>query len=185
MLEQQPARAASRRAYDGKLVKVDVDTVRGPSGTEFELEIVRHPGAAAIVPLLSQPDSPDPAVLLIEQYRYAAAGKIWEVPAGVLEPGETPVDCARRELTEETGAVAETVEHLTTIYTTPGFTDERIHIFLATGLTIKEPNREADEFIRVEPVPLARALEMIRDGEIADAKSIVALLYVAGYRLNL
>ncbi len=185
MPDEQPARISTRRAYDGKLVKVDVDRVRGPSGREFDLEIVRHPGAAAIVPLLSDPDSPEPSVLLIEQYRYAAGGTIWEVPAGVLEAGEDPADCARRELTEETGAVAEAVEHLTTVFTTPGFTDERIHIFLATGLTVGEPDHEADEFIKMKPVPLARALEMIRDGEIADAKSIVALLYVAGYRLNL
>jgi ADP-ribose pyrophosphatase len=185
MPDEQPARISTRRAYDGKLVKVDVDRVRGPSGTEFDLEIVRHPGAAAIVPLLSDPDSPESTVLLIEQYRYAAGGTIWEVPAGVLEAGEDPADCARRELTEETGAVAAAVEHLTTVYTTPGFTDERIHIFLATGLTVGEPDLEADEFIKMKPVPLARALEMIRDGEIADAKSIVALLYVAGYRLNL
>ncbi|UCF40068.1 MAG: NUDIX hydrolase [Gemmatimonadota bacterium] len=185
MPQDLPTCVATRRAYDGKLVKVEVDTVRTPSGTEFDLEIVRHPGAAAIVPLLSQPDSPDPAVLLIEQYRYATGGAIWEVPAGVLEAGEDPADCARRELTEETGAVAGSVEHLTTIYTTPGFTDERIHVFLATDLTQREPSHEPDELIRVEPVPLARALEMIRDGEIADAKSVVALLYVAGYRLNL
>ncbi len=185
MAAEDPTRVATHRAYDGKLVKVDVDTVRTPAGSEFDLEIVRHPGAAAVVPLLSEPDSPDPSVLLIQQYRYATSGTIWEVPAGVLEPGEDPAACARRELTEETGAKAETVEHLTTVYTTPGFTDERIHLFLATGLTQGEPNREGDEFIKVKPVSLATALEMIRDGEIADAKSIVALLYVAGYRLSL
>ena len=185
MPADQPTRVASRRAYDGKLVKVDVDTVRGPSDTEFDLEIVRHPGAAAVVPLLSDPDGPDPAVLLIEQYRYATGGTIWEVPAGVLEEGEDPAICARRELTEETGAVAGAIEHLTTVYTTPGFTDERIHIFLATDLAEGEPKHEADEFIKMKPLPLGRALEMIRDGEIEDAKSIVALLYVAGYRLNL
>ena len=162
MHEERHARISSHRVYDGKLVKVDLDRIRGPSGTEFDLEIVRHPGAAAIVPLLSDPQSPEPAVLLIEQYRYAAGGTIWEVPAGVLEPGE----------------------HLTTVYTTPGFTDERIHIFLATGLTVGDPDPEADEFIKTKPVPLAAALEMIRDGEIVDAKSIVALLYVAGYCLN-
>jgi ADP-ribose pyrophosphatase len=185
MPADQPTCIATRRAYDGKLVKVDVDTVRGPSRAEFDLEIVRHPGAAAVVPLLSDRESPDPTVLLIEQYRYATGGTIWEVPAGVLEAGEDPADCARRELTEETGAVAETVEHLTTVYTTPGFTDERIHVFLATGISQGEPKHEADEFIKMKPLPLARALEMIRDGEIVDAKSIVALLYVAGYRLNL
>jgi ADP-ribose pyrophosphatase len=177
MPADQPTCIATRRTYDGKLVKVEVDTVRGPSGAEYDLEIVRHPGAAAVVPLLSDPASPDPTVLLIEQYRYATGG--------TMEAGEDPADCARRELTEETGAVAETVEHLTTVYTTPGFTDEQIHVFLATGLSQGEPKHEANEFIKMKPLPLARALEMIRDGEIVDAKSIVALLYVAGYRLNM
>jgi len=176
---------STERVYDGRIVRVDVDTVRAPDGSLMKLEMVRHAGAAAIVPLVSDSASGDPTVLLIKQYRHAAGGTIWEIPAGVLEPGEAPLDCARRELMEEVGATAEHFDHLTTLYTTPGFTDERIHVFLATDLTQREPSHEPDELIRVEPVPLARALEMIRDGEIADAKSVVALLYVAGYRLNL
>jgi ADP-ribose pyrophosphatase len=122
--------------------------------------------------------------LLIHQYRYATGGTIWEIPAGVLEPGEEPEACARRELTEETGATAEHFQHLTTVYTTPGFTDEVIHLFLATGITPGEPNHAEDEFIEVEARPLTKVMEMIRDGEIIDAKSIVALLYVAGFTLN-
>lgn len=184
MPEASPARLSSRRAYDGRIVNVDIDTIRSPGGAELELEIVRHPGAAAVVPLLSDPGSADPAVLLIQQYRYAAGGVIWEVPAGVLEPGEEPEVCARRELLEETGARARKIEHLTTIYTTPGFTDERIHLFLATGIRAGEPDTQGDEFIKVEARALSQILEMIRDGEIVDGKSIVALLYVAGYRLN-
>ncbi|NIM48927.1 MAG: NUDIX domain-containing protein [Gemmatimonadales bacterium] len=184
MPDVSTARLRSRRAYDGRLVKVDVDTIRTSKG-EFDLEIVRHPGAAAVVPFLSEPDSDDPVILLLRQYRYATGGTIWEVPAGVLEPGELPEACARRELFEETGAEAANIEHLTTVFTTPGFTDERIHLFLATGITVGEPAHEGDEFIKVEARPLRSVLEMIRDGEIVDAKSIVALLYVAGYRLNL
>jgi ADP-ribose pyrophosphatase len=152
---------------------------------EFDLEIIRHPGAAAVVPLLSDPGSEDPVVLLIEQFRYAAGGEIWEIPAGVLEPGESPEACAHRELREETGVSAERMEPLTTICTTPGFTDERIHLFVAEGLTPGKAAPERDEFIKVTPHPMTRVLQMIRDGEIVDAKSIAALLFVAGFRLGL
>jgi ADP-ribose pyrophosphatase len=137
------------------------------------------------VPLLSDPTGADPQVLLIRQYRYAAGGPIWEVPAGVLEPGESPEECARRELREETGARAERIEHLTTIYTTPGFTDERIHLFLATGITPGEPRPMSDEFLVVEARPISRVLEMIRDRDVVDAKSVVALLFLAGFRMGL
>lgn len=179
-----PGRMASERVYEGRLLTVDRETVRNPAGTEMQLEIVRHPGAAAVVPLVDPPASNDPAVLLIHQYRYAAGGPIWEIPAGVLRPGEEPAACARRELREETGATARTLEHLTTILTTPGFTDERIHLFLATDLTPGDPRHEEDELITVQAFPLSRVLEMIRDGAIVDGKSIAALLYVAGYRLG-
>ncbi len=178
-------RLETRRAYTGRLVNVDLDTVQAPDGSTLNLEIVRHPGAAAVVPLLSDPAGDDPQVLLIRQYRYAAGGPIWEVPAGVLEPGETPEECARRELLEETGARAERIEYLTTIYTTPGFTDERIHLFLATGITAGEPKPMSDEFLVVESRPLSRVLAMIRDREVVDGKSIVAILYLAGFRLGL
>ena len=185
MTSDAPKHIGSRRAFDGRIVRVDLDTLRAPDGREFELEIVRHPGAVAVVPLLSDPGSPDPSILLLEQYRHATGGVIWEIPAGTLEPGEDPEACARRELLEETGASAEQMEHLTTIYTTPGFTDERIHLYLATGLTAGEPNHEGNEFIEVKPLPITQVLEMIRDGRIVDAKSIAALLWVAGFRLDL
>jgi len=174
----------SSRVYTGRIINVDLDTVRAPDGSTMHLEMVRHPGAAAIVALVADVDATDPAVLLIHQYRYAAAGKIWEIPAGVLEPGETPEACARRELTEETGATADHFEHLTTVFTTPGFTDEKIHLFLATGITPGEPQHAPDEFIQVEARPLSKVMEMIRDGDIVDAKSITALLYVAGFTLD-
>lgn len=177
-------RLASRRAWSGRLINVDIDRVRTPAGTELELEMIRHPGAAAVLPLLSGEDASDPTVLLIRQFRYAGGGTLWEIPAGVLEPGEEPVVCARRELREETGAEAEQIEHLTTILTTPGFTDEAIHLFLATGIRPGMANPNPDELIETVTLPLSRALEMIRDGEIRDGKTIVALLYVAGFRLN-
>jgi ADP-ribose pyrophosphatase len=178
-------RLATEPAYVGRLLRVDRDTVRMPNGTRLDLELVRHPGAAAVVPLLSGSDAEDPHVLLLRQYRYAAGGTIWEIPAGVLEPGEEPIACARRELREETGAEADTIEYLTTIFTTPGFTDERIHLFLATGIRGGDAAPNADELIDVRPQPLSQTMQMIRDGEITDAKTIIGLLYVAGFRMLL
>jgi ADP-ribose pyrophosphatase len=176
---------ATARAYDGRLLQVDRDTVRLPNGRQLDLEIVRHPGAAAVVPLLSGLDVDDPPVLMLRQFRHAAGGTIWEIPAGVLEPGEEPLACARRELREETGADAETIEYLTTILTTPGFTDERIHLFVATGIRGGHAAPNDDELIEVRPQPLSETMRMIRDGEITDAKTIIALLYVAGFRMRL
>ena len=176
------AQIASRRAYTGRILNVDIDTVRFPDGSQGELEMVRHPGASAVVPFLSDPAGEDPQVLMIRQYRYAAERYLYEIPAGRLDEGEDPAECARRELQEETGCRAERVEPLTTMYTTPGFTDERIHLFMAMGITHGDHEREKDEFLEVEPMPLSRALELIRDGEIVDGKTVVALMYAAGFR---
>ena len=176
------ARISSRRVYSGKVLNLDIDRVRFPDGSVGELEIIRHSGASAVVPFLSDPAGDDPQILLIRQYRYAADGYLYEIPAGRLDEGESPADCARRELLEETGCTAAALEHLYTMYTTPGFTDERIHIFMATGLTRGRTEREADEFMEVEPMPLARALALIRDGEIKDAKTALAILFAAGFR---
>jgi len=147
--------------------------------------MVRHPGASAVLPFLSDPGGEDPQILLIRQYRYAADAFIYEVPAGRLEPGETPESCAHRELQEETGCTAERVERLTTVYTTPGFTDEQIHLFMATGLTRGEARREADEFVENVTMTLSRALSMIKDGEIVDGKTAIALMFAAGFRAGL
>jgi len=159
---------------------LDIDTVRFPDGSVGDMEIIRHPGAAAVVPVAAG-DPADPTILLIRQYRYAADGPVWEVPAGRLDPGEDPEHCALRELEEEAGARAERLERLTTIYTTPGFLDERIHLFAAHGLTPVPHRREADEFMEVVPLPLSRVLGMIRDGEMVDGKSIVAVLFFAAF----
>jgi ADP-ribose pyrophosphatase len=177
-----PGQLSTRRAYTGRIISLDVDTVRFPDGSSGELEMVRHPGASAVVPFLSDPGGDDPQVLLIRQYRYAADGYLYEIPAGRLDAGEDPADCARRELREETGCTAERVEHLMTLYTTPGFTDEKIHIFLAAGLTTGDAAREADEFMELVPMPLSQALAMVEKGQIADAKTVVGLLYAAGFR---
>jgi ADP-ribose pyrophosphatase len=177
------AKLSGKRVYTGRVLNVDVDTVQFPNGSTGELEMVRHSGASAVVPFLSDPESDDPQLLLIKQYRYAAEEFIYEIPAGKLDKGEKPEDCARRELREETGCTAERIEHLYTFYTTPGFTDERIHAFIATGLTRGEASHERDEFMTLETVRLSRALEMIQSGELKDAKTALSILYVAGFRL--
>ncbi len=144
--------------------------------------MIRHPGASAVVPFLSDPRGDDPQVLMIRQYRYAADGYLYEIPAGRLDPGEDPRDCAIRELKEETGCTAEQVDYLVTMYTTPGFTDERIHIYMATGLVAGETKHEADEFLDLHPMLLSRALGMIESGEIQDGKTALGLLFAAGFR---
>jgi len=176
---------ATRRAYAGKVVRVDVDTVRFPDGSTGDLELIRHPGAAAVIPCASDPAGGDPTILMIRQFRHAAGGPLWEIPAGTLAPGEAPEACAHRELREETGVTAERIERLTSILTTPGFTDEVIHLFWAQGLTRGAAARERDEFIEVVPQPLSGVLAGIRSGEVRDAKTIVAILYMAGFILGL
>jgi ADP-ribose pyrophosphatase len=169
--------------YTGKVVHLDIDRVRFPNGSVGELEMFRHSGAAAVVPFLSDPRGEDPQILLIRQYRYAAEGFLYEIPAGRLDEGEDPRDCAIRELREETGCAAERVEHLYTFFPTPGFCDERIHVFMATGLTMGgETAHETDEFLSMETMPLSRALEMIERGEIRDGKTAIGILFAAGFR---
>jgi ADP-ribose pyrophosphatase len=174
----------SKRIHTGKVVNLDVDTVRYPDGSTGQLEMIRHPGAAAVVPFASDPRGPDPTILLIRQYRYAAGGPLFEIPAGRLNPGEDPRVCAERELLEEVGVKAGRVERLTTIWTTPGFTDERIHLFWATELRADKHAREPDEFIEVTPKPLSEVVSLIQSGEICDAKTALAILFVAGFTLE-
>ncbi len=188
----EPGKIGSTRAYTGRVISLDVDDVRFPDGSTGKLEIIRHPGACAIVPLLdidanvlddilgsnsmtSDSAMIDPTVVLIRQYRYAANGYMYEIPAGRLEPEETPAVCANRELAEETGYRANRVELLLTMFTTPGFTDEKIHLFIGTGLTLGASAREADEFLEVKPTRLSAALGMIESGEIQDSKTALAL----------
>jgi ADP-ribose pyrophosphatase len=180
--EKPDAQLASETLYTGRIFRLDRDTVRFPDGTTAEMDIIRHPGASAIVPFMTDPEGENPQLLLLRQYRYAAGGYIYEVPAGRLDAGESPERCAVRELKEETGCTAERMEPLFTMFTTPGFTDEKIHVFMATGLKHGEAAREADEFADVVITPLAEALELIRVGEIMDAKTALSILYVAGFR---
>jgi ADP-ribose pyrophosphatase len=161
-------------AYRGRSIEVYEDEVLLPNGRRVTLDVVRHPGAAAVVPFVS-----DGEVLLIHQFRHAAGGTIFEVPAGKLDAGEDPALCAARELEEEAGQRAGRIERLGEIWTTPGFTDERIHLFAAFDLEPIPQRLEADEVIEVVRVPLARALEMIWRGELRDAKSALALMHAA------
>ena len=177
------AQLASAQLYEGRIITLDRDTVRFPDGSVTnEFDIVRHPGASAIVPFMSDPAGDDPQLLLLRQYRYAADGYIYEIPAGRLDEGERPEQCAARELKEETGCSADQLTLLTTMFTTPGFTDEVIHLFMATGLTHGESNREADEFADVVIMGLAEALTLIQSGQIVDAKTVVGILYAAGFK---
>lgn len=177
-------RLSSRRVYEGRIIHVDRDTVQFPNGSVGELEMVRHPGASAVVPFLTDPAGDDPQILLVRQFRHAADEFIYEIPAGKLDGTEDPAECARRELQEETGCTASRIEHVYTFYTTPGFTDERIHAYMATGLVRGDVRHEQDEFMTVEAVALSRALEMVRSGELKDAKTALSILYVAGFRLG-
>jgi ADP-ribose pyrophosphatase len=145
-----------------------------PNGRTATLDLIRHPGASAVVPF-SDPEH----VLLIRQYRYAVGGTIYEVPAGKLEPGEDPEICAVRELEEETGQRAGRIEALGSILTTPGFTDERIHLFAAFDLQSVPMNLDVDEIIEVVPMRFDEALNLIWSGELCDAKSVLALIHAA------
>jgi ADP-ribose pyrophosphatase len=170
-------RVASRRIYTGRILNLDSDTVRFPDGSHGDLEIIRHPGASAVIPVLDELTSADPRIVLIRQYRYAADGFVYEIPAGRLDAGESPQACASRELEEEAGYRAEVVTPLVSIFTTPGFTDERIHLFVASRLTAVASRRERDEFLEIVERPLTDVMEMIGRGEIPDAKTMVAMLF--------
>jgi ADP-ribose pyrophosphatase len=183
--DQGPGQLASEPIYLGRIVKLYKDAVRFPDGSTGQLEIVRHPGASAVVPFLTDPRGDDPQILLIKQYRYAAGGYIYEIPAGMLDPGEEPLACAHRELKEETGCTAKTMEHLYSLLTTPGFSDERIEIYLATGLERGETSHESDEFLTVETVTLSKALKMVQTGAIRDGKTAIGILFAAGFRAGL
>jgi ADP-ribose pyrophosphatase len=164
---------STRVVHRGRSLTLQVEEVTLPNGRTAELDIVRHPGAAAIVPFEDAR-----TVLLIRQFRHAAGGFIWEIPAGKLD-GDAPEVCARKELAEEAGRRAGRLVHLASVFTTPGFTDELIHLYAAFDLTPVPQALEHDEVIEVVPTPLARALEMIYAGELRDAKSALALMLAA------
>lgn len=166
-----------RNIYTGKVVTLNVDTVKLPNGVTIDLETIRHPGAAAVVPIKD-----DGTVVLIRQFRHAAGGFIYEIPAGKLSPGEDPLHCAARELEEEVGYRAASFELLSSILTAPGFADEVIHVYKATGLIKGRQQLDHDEVLEIVEMPLTAAMERIADGTIRDGKTIVGLqaVYIRG-----
>jgi ADP-ribose diphosphatase len=166
--------AASGPSTGGFRVVVSRERVTLPNGHEIWLDVVHHPGAAAVVPFTG-----DAEVALIRQYRHAAGGTILEVPAGKLDAGEAPLHCAERELAEEAGYRAGRIEALGSIWTTPGFTDEVIHLYAAFDLARVPSRPEDDEVIEVIRVPLDHALDLVWRGELRDAKSALALIHAA------
>ena len=166
---------SSERVYDGNLLHVKRDVVRLPNGHEAVREWITHPGASAVAPLTDEGE-----LILVRQYRYPVRQVTLEVPAGKLDvAGESPLECAKRELAEETGYHAAKLYKLTTIATTVGFSNEYIHLFAAEGLTPGKQHPDDDEFINTVKVPLKDAVELINSGQITDAKTAVSILLLA------
>jgi len=160
----------TRKIFKGRILDLSIETVTFPR-QQVEMECITHPGGAAVVPVLS-----DNSVVLIEQYRHCIGTTIMEIPAGRLEPGENPLDCAKRELAEEVGYKAAQVEKLTDIYSAPAYCTEVIYIFLATGLTPCAQKLDDDEIIKVVTLPLKEAIGKVKTGEIMDAKTVAGIL---------
>ena len=165
------------RVYSGRVLDLDVDEVEEPGGVRGTREIVRQPGSVAALPVHD-----DGRIVLVRQYRYPVDTHVWEVPAGRLDPGETPDEGARRELEEEVGLRPGSLEPLLVFWTTPGFCDEVMHLYRATGLESVPPRPEADENIEAATFTLAEVREMIRRGEVREGKTLVALLLEAERR---
>jgi len=160
--------------YEGRVIKVSVDHVRLPNGVQVPLEIVRHPGGAAVVAIDDRG-----RVCVLRQFRHAAGGYIHELPAGKLEPDEPPETTARRELVEEAAVSASQWTSLGAFFSSPGVFTEVIHLYLATGLTPAVASPETDELFQVEWWPLELAVERARNGELTDAKTIIGILRAA------
>jgi ADP-ribose pyrophosphatase len=174
MSSEEPAKRVSHRVgYRGRLLTLEVDRVIEPGGVEVEREVVRHPGSAVILPITA-----DGGLVLVRQYRYAVRDFLWEVPAGHMDPGESPEEAARRELVEETGYYPRRLQKLLDFYPAPGFTDERMYLFRATELEERGPRPEEDENIEVRLFGVNEAHRMVSAHEIRDAKTLVALSFL-------
>jgi ADP-ribose pyrophosphatase len=165
-------KVAGERVYEGKILDLEIDRVRLPNGVETTREVVRHRGAAVVLPLLE-----DGLVVFVNQYRYPTGEALLELPAGKLDPDESPRACAARELEEETGWQAGAIHALGVFYTTPGFSDELLHAFVATHLTNSdEVTPDPDEAIELVNLTVEETLAAARDGTIRDGKTLAALL---------
>ncbi len=159
------------KIFSGKLLKVYKSFKRLPDGRRGYFEEVEHPGAALMVPFFEK------KIVFIRQYRAVIKKQIWELPAGILESDETPYLCAKREVEEETGYKVEKVKRIGVIYTSPGFCDERIHIYRADCLSRGKHKRDATEFIRVRHFRKSDVVRLLRNGKISDSKTIAALAF--------
>ncbi|AHM56515.1 ADP-ribose pyrophosphatase NudF [Peptoclostridium acidaminophilum DSM 3953] len=163
--------------YNGKIVNLRIDTVELPQQKYSKREIVEHPGGVAVIAITD-----DGEVIMVRQYRKAVEDAVLEIPAGKLDPGEDPRECAARELKEETGYEADTLEHLVDFYSSPGFTNEKIHIYLARGLRDGLAQPDENEYIDIELYSMQSLLDMASKNMIKDAKSLVALLYASNFK---
>lgn len=163
-----------RTMYEGKLLHVYFDEVE-ISGKTYRREVVSHPGAAAVIPVTENKE-----ILFVKQYRYPVKRELLEIPAGKLDETEDPEHCALRELEEETGYIGN-IRELGYIYTTPGFSDEKIYLYLADHLVYTQQRLDEGEYLEVLKIPVEEVLEMIRNGRISDAKTIAAIAMAADY----
>ena len=162
----------SREIYSGRIIKVRIDTVSLPNGQQSTREVVEHAGAVAVVAL-----DDDNNVILVRQYRKPVEQILMEIPAGTMGVAEDPLECAQRELREETGYNADHWEKILSYFSAPGFTNERLHLYLATGLRAGKTDTDDDEFVETVHIPLQEAYRLIFAGQIADGKSIIGLQY--------
>lgn len=168
-------REGSREIFDGRILHMFEDTVRLPNGHATTREVVRHIGAVCVIPVLD-----DGRVVMERQFRYPIDQVIWEIPAGKLDSREEdPLEAAKRELREETGYFAENWQHIGVFYPAAAYSDEKIHMYLATGLHTGQRELDEDEFLDVELVPLTELADMVMSGQITDAKTQVAVLKAA------
>ncbi|HIU63855.1 MAG TPA: NUDIX hydrolase [Candidatus Avacidaminococcus intestinavium] len=171
---------STEKIFEGKLLKLDKDMVLLPNGKQATRELIRHPGAAAILAITNEQK-----IIFVEQYRHPVGSVVLEIPAGKIDPGEDPLTCAKRELSEETGFSAKKWHKLTSIATTPGFTDEVIHLYLAKELVYTGQHTDNDEFIEIKSFTLSEIITMISEGLIYDAKTLCALFaYDLNIRIN-
>jgi ADP-ribose pyrophosphatase len=169
---------SSKIVYKGKALKLMLNKVLLPTGRRTSREVIEHPGSVGVAPLFD-----DGKILLINQFRFSARKLLWEIPAGTLESGETPESCARRELEEETGYKANRLQPLFKCYLAPGYSTELMHFFIAIGLKRTIQSLREDEIISIRPISVKKAILMIEQGEIMDAKTICALSYLRASRL--